>query len=644
MQAIDRVFRMWSQGFVQVWSLQLAIILVLIYAIVRYLMKQGDGISNARFTGLSVLAGLLGVFALGAAFHTPTVSDLLGIKVGAINEQSLSWVKGLIALAAASLSVYEGVLIAQKKAPRKIWVKGVALALAAMSIGAYFRYGDFGYQNFYHRHEFFHYYLGSKYDRELGYERLYQCVAVAQADSGQTNEVKARKMMDLKTDFISPTTEALAHPEECKSRFTPENWEAFKADVKFFRNSANLQYWNDMQKDHGYNPPPVWSVMGHFWGKVHPATDHYLKFLASFDIALFAGLFAAIYWAFGWRVFSVAAIFWGCQLPAEYFWTGGAFLRQDWLFFLVLSACLLRKRYFAWGGASFAYSTLLRVFPGLLLAGLFVAFVGHIVRKWKRNRASYPEGGLGAIVGTLVKSIAPHHLRVAAGGLVATVALVGMSAGIAGWRAYPEFYHHIQVHNHTPLTNNMGLPTILAHSYAGRMEFVRNEKHVDAFDDWKQMRTDRLKAFRPLQLVLLLGVGILFVKVVGRMKSLWMALALSLVVFVGVLEVTCYYYSIFILAAVLSRHRRDIEQWILCVAGISQLLAVNHYISYYYDDRYTAQSVLFCLFAVTLLVAYLPAQKKSVKAPEGAAAPKPETPALSGAGETGSTPAEKPAA
>jgi hypothetical protein len=390
--------------------------------------------------------------------------------------------------------------------------------------------------------------------------------------------------------------------------------------VKFFRNSANLQYWNDMQKDHGYNPPPVWTLMGHFWGLVHPATDGYLIFLALFDVALFAGLFTAIYWAFGWRVFSVAAIFWGCQLPAEYFWTGGAFLRQDWLFFLVLSACFLRKRFWFWAGAAFAYSTLLRIFPGLLVAGFLIVWGTYIYKK---------------------KSIAPHHLRVAVGGIVASVVLFGASVGMAGTRAWPEFFHHIMVHNNTPLTNNMGLPTILAHSYAGRMEFVRNEKHLDAFDDWKQMRSSRLKAFRPLQAVLLLAVGFLLVKVVSKRKSQWIALALSLVVFVGVLEVTCYYYSIFILAAVLSRHRRDVEQWILAVAGISQLLAVNHYISYFYDDRYTAQSVLFCLFAVTLLVAYWPAQKKTAKAPE--VAPKTEKPALESAEQAGAAAAEKPA-
>jgi hypothetical protein len=624
MQAIQRAFHLWLQNLTQIYSHQLLVILILIFIIGRYLVREVDGISNARFVGLSVLAGILGVFGLGAIFHTPTVSELLGIRVGGINEQHLSWAKAVIAITAAGLSVYEGVLIAQKKAPRKIWAKGIGLALAILSIGAYFRYGDFGYQNFYHRHEFFHYYLGSKYDRELGYERLYQCVAVAQADTSaaQANEVRARKMMNLETDFIGPTTDALAHPEQCKDRFTPENWEAFKADVKFFRNSANLQYWNDMQKDHGYNPPPVWTLMGHLWGKAHPATDGYLKFLASFDILLFTGLFAAIYWAFGWRVFAVAAIFWGCQLPAEYFWTGGAFLRQDWLFYLVLSACLLRKRYWTLAGASFAYATLLRIFPGLLVAGLLVVWGTHIYKK---------------------KRVAPHHLRVALGGIVAAVALFGISVGVAGWRAWPEFVHHIGVHNSTPLTNNMGLPTVLAHSYAGRMEFVRNEKHLDAFDDWKQMRTARLKAFRPFHVIALVIIAGLLVLVVSRVKSQWVALALSLIVFVGVLEVTCYYYSIFILAAILSRHRRDVEQWILAVAGISQLLAVNHYLSYYYDDRYTAQSYLFCFFALTLLVAYWP-MKTTVKAPQGVTAPKPEAAALGSTGNGESAAAGKPAA
>jgi hypothetical protein len=357
-----------------------------------------------------------------------------------------------------------------------------------------------------------------------------------------------------------------------------------------FRNSANLQYWNDMQKDHGYNPPPVWTVMGHVLASLQPASPGYMQILAGIDIAFFAGMFAAVYWAFGWRVFSVALIFWGCQLPAEYFWTGGAFMRQDWVFYLVLSGCLIRKRYFAWGGATFAYSTLLRVFPGVLLVGWVVVFVQHLIKH---------------------KRVHPDHMKVMMGGILATALLVPISIAMSGADSYKDFYHHIQVHNKTPLTNNMGLETVLSQGSDGRMEYVRDEKLLDPFSKWKEMRRSRLKALRPFHFVLLAGLAYVFWKVVSRVKSLWIAQALSLGVVICIVEVTCYYYSMFILAAYLSRKRRGVEQWILVVAGISQLLVVNRYLSYFYDDRYTWQSVLFCLFGVTLLFAYWPPKKKT---------------------------------
>jgi hypothetical protein len=124
------------------------------------------------------------------------------------------------------------------------------------------------------------------------------------------------------------------------------------------------------------------------------------------------------------------------------------------------------------------------------------------------------------------------------------------------------------------------------------------------------MRRERLKSFRPLHIVLLAALAIAFVKVVSRVKSLWIAQALSLAIVISLVEVTCYYYSMFILAAFLSRLRRGIEQWVLCVAGVSNLLVANRYLSYFYDLRYTWQSVLFCVFAVSLLFAFWPREKK----------------------------------
>ncbi len=585
-----RMFNQLSQGFQQVWSYQLFVLVVALGAVVYYIVRHGRELPQRRLVALGIAVGLLAVLVVAAGFRTPTVARLLRLPAGSMVEKSLSWIKGGIALAAAWLSVYEGKRLVENKRLAPKWVKAVAITLAVLGLGAYFRFGDLGYSNYYHRWEFFHYYLGSKYDRELGYERLYLCSAVAQIDLGQGNEVRARKFRDLSEDVLAPTDAAIDHPEKCRDRFTPARWESFKQDVKFFRATSNLQYWNDMQKDHGYNPPPVWTVAGHALASLSPASDFYLKVLACIDPLFFVGIFWAIYWAFGYRVFAVAAVFWGCQLPAEYFWTGGAFMRQDWLFWLVLSACLTRKRYFALAGATFAYSTLLRVFPGILLAGWVVVAIAHFVKH---------------------KRLAPSHIKVMAGGIAATVLLVSISIGVAGKEAYPEFYKHIQVHNHTPLTNNMGLATVLSQSPSGRMVKVRDEKLLDAFGPWKQMRRDQLRAFKPLQFVMLGALGIAFFYVVRRIKLLWIAQALSLAVVISVVEITCYYYTMFILAAFLTRHRRGLEQWVLCVAGISQLLVVNRYISYYYDDRYTWQSVLFCVFSVSLILAYWPKTKKT---------------------------------
>jgi len=253
METVNRLVSAW---FIRIYSLQLVFVLLALLGVLRYLARKRETLSERRFVCLSVLAGLLGVLLVGAAFRTPIVAWLLDLPAGAMVYRSLNWIKAIIALAAAALSVHEAKRIAERKPLRECWSKGAALALAVMSLAAYFSFGDVGYSDFYHRHEFFHYYLGSKYPRELGYKRLYLCTAVAQTELGQGNEVRARKMMDLVVDRIIPARTALDHPEECRSWFTPERWASFKSDIGFFRRSSNLEYWNGMQTDHGYNPRP----------------------------------------------------------------------------------------------------------------------------------------------------------------------------------------------------------------------------------------------------------------------------------------------------------------------------------------------------------------------------------------------------
>jgi hypothetical protein len=580
MHALNRAISAW---FTEAWSFQLLLLVIALGLLVRHLVRGARTLSDQRFVRLSLLGGVLALLVIGAAERTMPVAWLLGLPPGWVGNKALGWSKAALALGAAWLSIREAAYLAAKKKVRVCWSKGIAIALSVVALGAYFRYGDYGYFDFYHRHEFFHYYLGPKYSRELGYERIYLCAAVAQADSGQANEVRVRKMMDLVNDVLVPAKTAVEHPEQCRDRFTRERWESFKSDVQFFRSVSSLETWNGIQGDHGYNPPPVWTAMGRFWSSLAPPSAGYFKFLACFDLALFAGVFGAIYWAFGWRVFAVAAVYFGTQLPAEFLWTGGAFLRQDWLFFLVLSACLLRKRYYLLAGGAFAYATLLRVFPGVFLVGFAIVVGAHL---WKHRR------------------LAPHHVRLVLGGIAGTVILVSISIAVTGSGAYVDFYKHNQVHKHTPLTNNMGLESVLSQSYDGRMAFLTDPKAMDPCLGWEEHRRARLRAFRPLHVVLVLALGVALVIVVRRVKLLWMALALALPMVIAVVELTCYYYSMFLLAALLSRHRRGVEQWILCVAGVSQLLAMNRFLAAWYDDLYTAQSVLYCVFAASLLAAF----------------------------------------
>src|SRR5262249_24038282 len=155
--------------------------------------------------------------------------------------------------------------------------------------------------------------------------------------------------------------------------------------------------------------------------------------------------------------------------------------RQDWLFFLVLSVCLAKKQYYKLSGASFAYSTLLRVFPGLVVIGLAVTIVAGIVRRRKLD---------------------PKHRNFLLGGVLGTALLVPVSLGMAGRDSYQQFFKHtIQVHDQTPLTNHMGLRVLVAHKLgtgysSGRMKFVKDDKLTDPFEVWKRMRNERYAHYR----------------------------------------------------------------------------------------------------------------------------------------------------
>jgi len=173
---------------------------------------------------------------------------------------------------------------------------------------------------------------------------------------------------------------------------------------------------------------------------------------------------------------------------------------------------------------------------------------------------------------------------------------------VAGPSAYSDFYHHtLKTHSKTPLTNTMGLETMIEHDWDGRMRFTRDDNMDDPFAGWKQGRLDRYKAMKPVFLAIGAGVFLWTAWALRRTKFLWVGIAVGPALVMSLTNLTCYYYSFFMVAAGLVVSRRPIGPALLVTSGASQILLDNYY---WVDDKYNAQSWLFYALALLILFAY----------------------------------------
>jgi len=485
-----------------------------------------------------------------------------------------------------------------------------------LTVAAFFTYFDFfnpnvRYSEYYHRHEFYHYYLGSKYFKEVGYTELYECTAIAEVELGRGAAVAKRDIRDLHVNLIKPIkdTYVLTHPEKCKDKFTPERWDAWKKDVDWFYHSSVGSYWDNMQKDHGYNPPPVWGMTGKLFASIAPAGDTFFKLLSMIDVAFHVGIILLFYWAFGFRIMAVAAVFWGCNAPANFYWTGGAFLRQDWLFMLVAAVCLARKRKFALAGAALTWSSLLRVFPVIFFGGWGIMVLFEIIRRVRFGTTGEVQAATGKLSikrePGLLGYLHPDHRRLIAGVLVAAGVLIPASVVVCGADSYKQFFGHtIKVHGTTPLTNTMGLETMLEHTWNNRMRFMRDDNMDDPFKGWKEGRLTRFKQIKPLFVLIIAGVFAWTAWALRRTRLLWVGLGLSVCLVISLTNLTCYYYSLFLAAPALVKVRPSLGPPVVMTSGISTILLYAPSGFYWVDDRFVAQAWLFFVLSLMFLYAY----------------------------------------
>jgi Ca2+/Na+ antiporter len=496
-----------------------------------------------------------------------------------------------------------GISLASKEQDaRHWWERGALLWVILACAAAWVNFGVFHRARIVHYWDTFHYYVGSKYFEENEYERLYQCVLAADYQDRGVEDLKKRKIRDLVDNRLHYVGEddALRYQKTCAEHFTPERWEAFRHDARSFRTVMGSGWWKDMLMDHGYNASPISNMVAAFltnigWSDQLPQVssaqvdpDDLRKFrkrvlrYSMIDLALYAGAFLMILWAFGLRATALSVLVWGTGYPWGYFWTGGSYARAPWFFMAAAAVCLLRRGYPLLSGFTLSWSALLRLFPAALAGGPIAAVIDRFIRRKKIERPWLDATDKRFIVG----------------GVLGLVVLCTASVAINGVDAHPQFLSNTLKHAETPLTNHMGLPTVLSYAPSKVGRFTKDSSLDDPWAKWKQARKETKHDRRWLHRLALLGMFVLLA-LAGRRLAGWAVLAGSTILIIGFFELTCYYYSFAVLMAPLAieRLRYSVALILMVMTG----LILQFFIGWY-DEQYVWETVAVLLALTYILV------------------------------------------
>ena len=479
-----------------------------------------------------------------------------------------SLAKLVLALAAALLLAW-GVWLGAAGRPQAYRALRDA-ALAVLGVAGFlgwWNFLQFHGPGFVHGHDFFNYYVGAKYFPELGYQRLYECIAVADIEAGLGARVARRSITDLDSYLPRDTSAIRADPGRCKRHFSAERWAGFRSDVDWFRVRIPPERWEASQLDHGYNATPAWTLIGGRLASLGAASTEQILALALLDPLLVLAAWSAVAWSFGWRATCVALVYWGTNHPANFSWTGGAFLRDDWLAASLLGLALLRRGLPAAAGALFGLAASLRAFPAAWLLGPGLSAVARALRE-RQVRLRWPE------------------LRLAAGALVVAVGLGLASALYSGSDAWPRFARDVQLHASVPSSNTLALRTALSWTREGRLARLLPTS-ADPGSAWKEHQLAAFERRRAAYAALVLAYLALLTWAASRVE-IWEAAVLGSGAVLFLLTPACYYTGFLAAWGLLWLRSPAVGVGLCALAAVGQAIALRIADP---DDVYAASSL-----------------------------------------------------
>jgi hypothetical protein len=418
----------------------------------------------------------------------------------------------LAVLVAVSLS---GVIVFRRGVSRR----GAYLALlgaAAVAMAAWIRFGDFHtiyvdadgadassrhrqkierHEPF-HFHEFFHYYMGSTYFRELGYLGLYDCATLADYEIATEDHVMpriagyVRNLEDVLVD--KPYSAALNHcRDEVRPHISDARWASFEHDIRELQRLVPDDWWNSVVYDAGFNPPPSWVITSGSVSNLIPIRAGRIPtylLSTSIDLVLLLACFVALRSAFGATTAVFAAIYFGSSFVSSYGWTGGAFLRYTWVAAVVFSLAAMKRERWALAGAFLGFAICDRLFPVGFALGAFLPLAYRGIRSPARRAAAV-------------------HFAAGCAGVIA--ALFVVSWAVFGFSAWSVFFARILRHGDVYYVMHIGLKKVLAfRDWVPRQNFNGHDG-LARFHDWNLRLRATWTSMRPVAvpLQILAGAG-----------------------------------------------------------------------------------------------------------------------------------------
>ena len=305
-------------------------------------------------------------------------------------------------------------LISGQLEKQRLWA---ARILTLLMVFAWCNFGALrGNFTLVHHWEQFHFYLGAKYQQEVGWFDLYKAAILADRESTHVLD-RIPQIRDISTFEVVPVEKALEDGPRVRARFTDARWAEFKDDwARMLATGAGG--WDRILLDHGNSNSPAWALIAHPIAELLRLNIFNQTLIGLIDLVLMAVMWWLVWKSFGERVALLGLFVWAVP-PNVFDYLSGSFLRWDWLFCLGMALVMIKRERWATAGAFFGFAVASKLFP--LYFGVCLGARALLV--WRREK-KLPARYLRFAVGTV------------ASGLAAVVLSSLMFGGLWSWKEY----------------------------------------------------------------------------------------------------------------------------------------------------------------------------------------------------------------